>query len=73
MISFTLLVDIGTIPFLAVVPIISDGDCSFVIGESDESTVSNIRNLDFGPSQILNVEKNLIHRKFAVLKIRHRL
>ena len=25
--SFTLLVDTGTIPFFAVVPIISDGDC----------------------------------------------
>ena len=26
--SFTLLVDTGTIPFFAVVPILSDGDCS---------------------------------------------
>ena len=29
--SFTLLVETGTIPFFAVVPIISDGDCSIFI------------------------------------------
>ena len=29
--SFTLLVDTGTIPIFAVVPIISDGDCSYNI------------------------------------------
>ena len=41
--SFTLLVDTGTIPFFAVIPIISDGDCREVLSLENRGVLGEIQ------------------------------